>query len=59
MSGGINYGSGSPFVMTKDAFLAWLRELPIDPLTGKPYPQPWRPRVRVPVERQTPNEADL
>lgn len=43
--------------MTKEAFLSWAREFPDSlqvrlRLYGKP-------RVRVQVERQTPNEADL
>lgn len=58
MSGIPSYGMRDPTRMALDEFRRWLYEIPEEAqqlrirLYGKP-------RVRVPVERQVPNEADL
>jgi len=43
--------------MTKEAFLSWMERL--TPSEREIALRNYRPRVRVPVERQVPNEADL
>lgn len=56
MSGGFRYG-GDPRRMAVEQFRYWLSELPEQ---RDAFVKMWgKPIVRVPVERQTPNEADL
>lgn len=46
--------------MTKEAFLSWTERLQsMTPSERENALRNFHPRVRVPVERQTPNEADL
>lgn len=56
MTGVPSYGLRSPWRMTVDEFRDWLATPPLFRHTPPPGIK-WR--VRVPVERQTPNEADL
>jgi len=55
---GPRIGAPSTGAMTREAFVEWFRWF-----TSEQYQNYLRlhgkPRVRVPVERQTPNEADL
>lgn len=43
--------------MTQEAFLSWMARL--TPEEQESATRNFKPRVRVPVKRQTPNEADL
>lgn len=58
MSGGVRYRG--PVTLSLNAFNRWLEE--ISQFRGGPAEHIkifGKPRVRVPVERQMPNEADL
>lgn len=58
MSGLPSNGMRDPTRMALDEFRRWIYETPKEyqELRARLY---GKPRVRVPVERQTPNEADL
>lgn len=56
MSGGFRY-NGSPQRMALESFKDWLCEMPE---SREAFVRLWgKPIVRVPAERQVPNEADL